>query len=329
MVNRQVRVGIIGAGYWGEKLIGEYLRFSSKNPKIKLSAIVDIDVDRLKYIKEKYGIPGKLLYKNYLDVLNNSKVDAVHISAPNEFHYEFASRAIEKRKHVLLEKPMTLSSRSAFKLARESEKAGIVLLVDHIFRFNNAVNLAKKMLEEDVLGELYYINLKWITYMEKLPYRDIIFDLAPHPIDIINHLLEEWPSRVYSRARSFKRREDFEDSAFILMELPEGQVANVSLSWIQHGPKIREIELIGEKSSLYINALTQNVRLYKAKSDSVECPTNANNPIETLLAHFINRIITGEPPVSSPLIGAMTIYVIERIKESLKKNQSINVVMPP
>lgn len=327
-MNKQVRVGIIGAGYWGEKLIGEYLRFSSKNSNVKLSAIADVDVNRLKYIKEKYGIPNKILYKNYLDVLNNSEVDAVHISTPNEFHYEIASRAIEKRKHVLLEKPMTLSSRYAFKLARESEKVGIVLLIDHIFRFNNAVNFAKKMLEEDVLGKLYYINLKWITYMEKLPCRDIIFDLAPHPIDIINHLLEEWPSSVYSRARSFKGREGFEDTAFILMELPEGQLANISLSWIQHGSKIREIELIGEKSSLCINALTQNVQLYKANSGYVECPINSNNTIEALIAHFIDRIITGVPPVSSPLIGAMTVYVIEKIKESLKKNQSINILMP-
>lgn len=328
-MNKQVKVGIIGAGYWGEKLIREYLLLSAKNPYVKLSAIADIDIKRLKYIEERYNVPRKVLYKDYLDVLNNEEINAVHIATPNETHYEIATKAIEKGKHVVIEKPMTLSSRLAFKLTRKSEEAGVVLLVGHIFRFNNAINLAKRMLKENYLGQLYYLNLKWTTCMQKLPQSDIIFDLAPHPIDIINHLLEEWPSGVYSRARSFRRGgESLEDSAFILMDLPDGQIANVWLSWIQHGPKIRALELVGEKSSLYIDALNQDIQLYGSDSKPIKIQNNANNTIEALIAHFIDRIINGVPPINSPFVGAMTVYVLEKIRESLEKKQCINIIAP-
>ena len=121
-MSKSVKVGVIGAGYWGEKLIDEYLKLSSKKSNVKLCAVVDANPERLSYIRDKYSLPSKILYKSHSEVLSNyNEIDAVHIATPNETHYQIAIEAVEKGKSILLEKPMTTSSRSAFKLAREAE----------------------------------------------------------------------------------------------------------------------------------------------------------------------------------------------------------------
>jgi predicted dehydrogenase len=328
-MDKQVKVAVIGAGYWGEKLIEEYLRLSKKST-VELCAIIDKNRERLSYIKGKHNLPDKIFHSDFQEFLeNDNEADAVHIATPNETHYQIALEALERGKHVLLEKPMTTSSRFAFKLAREAEKREVVLLVGHLFRFNNAINMAKRLIENKTLGKIYYLNIKWTTYMQNLPERDIIFDLAPHPIDIVNHLLEEWPVNVYSRARSFKRRlEGLEESAFITMELPEDTIVGITLSWIQPGPKARTVEIVGENSTLYVDALNQKIQLYDNNNKRSNIQIEVNNTIETMINHFIERIINGSPPVNSPLIGAVTVYILEKIRESIKKNSSIAIMVP-
>jgi len=328
-MDKRVKVAVVGAGYWGEKLIGEYLSLSKKSA-IELYAIVDKNRERLNYIKSKHNLPDKIFHDDYQEFLkNNSEVDAVHVATPNETHYQIALEALERGKHVLLEKPMTTSSRSAFKLAREAEKRGVILLVGHIFRFNNAVNMAKRLIENKTLGKIHYLNIRWTTYMQDLPQRDIIFDLAPHPIDIVNHLLEEWPLNVYSRARSFKRRlKGLEESAFITMELPEDTIAGIALSWIQPGEKTRTVEIVGENSTLYVDALNQKIQLYDNNNSKSEIQIEVNNTMEAMITHFIDRIINGSPPVNSPLIGAITVHILEKIRESIEKNSSVDIMIP-
>jgi predicted dehydrogenase len=326
-----IRIGVIGAGYWGEKLIGEYLALSSRNPDVKICGVADMSPQRLYYVKDKYNLPDKILFRNHSEVLSSDKgIDAVHIATPNESHYEIAIEAVERGKHILLEKPMTVSSRSAFKLAREAEKAGKVLLIGHIFRFNNAINEAKRVIESGGLGDVHYLCLKWTTYMKELPERDIIFDLAPHPVDIVNHLLEEWPTSVYSIARSFKRgKPGLEDTAFVTMNLPGDTVAEINLSWIQPGVKTREVVIVGEKSTLYVDALDQRMRLCKNEGEHFNIELEANNTIGSMISHFIDRIVNGSPPVNSPLIGAMTVHVLEKMRESVEKKTSVNVLATP
>jgi predicted dehydrogenase len=329
-MSRQIKIAVIGAGYWGEKLIEEYLKLSTKNNNIKLSVIVDKNYERLNYIKNKFNLPDKMFYSDFYDFINNSnEIDAAHIATPNETHYQIALELLERGKHLLIEKPMTTSSRTALKLAREAEKRGIVLLVGHIFRFNNAINMAKKLIESKMLGKIYYISLKWTTYMQNLPERDIIFDLAPHPIDIINHLLEEWPFRVYAVAKSFKRKlKGLEESAFIIMELPDDTLAEVTLSWLQQGVKTRMVEIIGENSTLYIDALNQKIHQYDNYNRKIEIQIEANNTIEAMINHFIDRIINERTPINSPLIGAITVHILEKIRESLNNNTSVPIMLP-
>ena len=324
-MDKALNVAVVGAGYWGTKLVKEYLEASKERDEISLMAVYDVDSEKLRALASNIGIEENMLTTSYEDILKRDDINAVHIATPNETHYDLAIRAIKAGKHIVLEKPMALSSRKAFRLAREAEKNNIILLVDHIFRFNNALNVAKTLLESGKFGDLHYMTLKWTAYIEPPKNRDIIFDLAPHPIDIINYLTEEWPAKVCGNGKSYIRgKEGLEEMAFIIAELPDDILVNIELSWIDYGKKARIVNIITEKGTLVIDTLAQTITIY-SDSKREQIPVTPNNTIRDMIYHFADRVINNEPPLNSATVGAMTVFILEKIRESIEKGQAIEI----
>ncbi|ASJ01314.1 Gfo/Idh/MocA family protein [Thermococcus gorgonarius] len=324
-MDKALNVAVIGTGYWGTKLVREYLAASEEREDINLKTIYDVDFNRLKTLAKELSLPESMLTTSYEDILDRDDINAVHIATPNETHYELAIRAINAHKHIVLEKPMALSSRRAFRLVREAEKNNVILLVDHIFRFNNALKVTKELLERGEFGNLYYMTLKWSAYLEPPKNRDIIFDLAPHPIDIVNYLTEEWPARVYGNGKSYIRgKAGLEEMAFIIAELPDDVLVNIELSWIDYGKKTRAVNIVTEKGTLVIDTLAQTVKIY-SDSQEGEIPVIPNNTIRDMIYHFADRVLNNEPPLNSATVGAMTVFVLEKIRESLETGQTVEI----
>ena len=317
-MNDRIGVAVVGVGYWGRKLVEEYLLLSKRRSDVELVAVADVSKERLMRISSEFGLPTSMLYADHHELLGDDRVDAVHIATPNETHFRIARDFLEAGKHVLLEKPMATSSREAFKLARMAEELDLVLLVGHIFRFNNALKKARDLIEEGAIGEPYYVELRWTARLEPLPKRDVIFDLAPHPIDIVNYLLDEWPSLVSAMAKSYVRKTaGLEEVAFISSELPDDIMAHISLSWLSTGPKIRNVQVVGSGGLIDVDALSQSLTLYRVGGcEKIE--VRPNNTIESMISHFVDRIINGDPPCNSALIGAITVSVLEAIRESAR-----------
>ena len=322
----KVYVAVIGAGYWGRKLIREYIDLSKENDKVKLVAIVDSSGTQLLRISEEMGIPAKMLYTEPSVIAKNSKINAVHIATPNETHFELASNMLENGKHVLLEKPMALTSRQAFKLARISEEKDRVLLVGHIFRFNNALRKMREIFSNNN-EKIYYIDLTWTTHIKPPRNRDIIFDLAPHPIDIINFLTNEWPCEVYSLGNSYIRQQrGLEEAAYTLFKLPGSTMGSIKLSWVEYGPKTREIKIVTNKNTYIINALAQTITLYSSQQEKKQINITPSNTMKEMIKHFSELILSGGAPNNSALIGALTVVTLEAMKESTLKNTPIQVL---
>ena len=322
----RVGIAVIGAGYWGAKLVNEYLELSLKREDVRLRGIADKSLERLLCVGQRFSLPSSMLKKDYHEVLRDSRVDGVHIATPNETHYEIAAKAIAAGKNVLLEKPMCLTSSNAFKLARCAEKNNLVLLIGHIFRFSNAINKVKEMVETEEIGEIRCIELRWVTQMPPPPGRDIIFDLAPHPIDVLNHILEEWPERVYVEGRSYERKEDgLEEIAFALLEFPENMIASVTLSWIHYGPKERTVAITSERSRVLTEAVEQTIKAYE-NNRTRNIPVKRNNTIESEVSHFVNCVRKNDPPINSALTGIMNVRVLEALKRSLEENRVATIV---
>jgi UDP-N-acetylglucosamine 3-dehydrogenase len=339
--NQRVEVALLGAGYWGSKIAKEYLSIQNTTDQASLVSVADISKNALDTLDSTIKLDGVVLTTRYQDVFEEKNIDAVHIAVPNELHYEIARHALESGKNVLIEKPMATTSREAFKLADLAEEMGLVLQVGHIFRFNNALRFLKKTLRSNLFGRTYYANLNWTTYMLTPPKnRDIVFDLAPHPVDILNYLFGEWPTRVDAIGESFIRgNTQQEEVAFINLQFPDTILANVHVSWIQQGRKERSVVVVCEKGAIECDALNQTVIAYaNAESDKpiVMFPFGndaspelvPNNTIRSMQLHFIERIRGRGPQFNSGLIGARTVEVLEDITKAERIHQRSRLRRP-
>lgn len=356
----KVKLAVFGTGYWGTKLCKEYSGIESTTGDAELCYVVDSSEYALGAIRKEldkqknYSTSSIVFSQNYKEVLADPSIDAVHIALPNQLHYEIAHQALESGKNVLIEKPIATTSREAFKLARYAEERGLVLQVGHIFRFNNAIRTVKEVMRSGRLGKIYYANLNWATFMEPLPKeRDIVFDLAPHPVDILNYLLDEWPIGVDAIGDSYvQQKENSEEVAFVNLEFPERILAHLYLSWIHHGAKERTVKLICEKGTITCNALEQKIQL-DYDHTSVEIPVfpfelnnmildkrgsaepkrtervlGANNTIRDMQYHFISQIRKRGPQMSSGLVGARTVQVLEEITEAMRARRMARLRPP-
>lgn len=350
----KVELAIFGTGYWGTKLAREYAAIETSTGDVKLVYVIDSSSAALDSIKNELNKPvypfiSPEFRTNYFDALNDPKVEAVHIALPNHVHYKVARDALEAGKHVLLEKPIATNSREAFKIARLAEEKGLVLQVGHIFRFNNAIRTTRELLRSGKIGKIFYAGLNWTTRMNPLPVgRDIVFDLAPHPLDILNFLLDEWPVGVDAVGDSFvQKKADSEEVAFIHLEFPDQIIASIYLSWIHHGAKERSVKIIGEKGTVTCDALNQKIQ-FDFDDSSIQIPISdvggfrgyndnsqidltqssesknvPNNTIRDMQLHFVDRIRGRGPQLNSALVGAQTVSVLESITYAMRLGKKI------
>jgi len=308
-----VGVGIFGAGYWGSKLIREYSAQREKG-NIKLLRVCDSSLSALLAHREEFSIYDDLLTQSVADVIKDPRVSAIHIATPNRTHYALTKMALEAGKDVLVEKPMTLNSREAYELVDLAASRELVLHVGHIFRFNSAVRAAREILKRGAIGKVFYARVQWTDFAD-FPDRDIIFDLGPHPIDVLNQVLEEWPTRMAGFSRAFRNSEEHSEVAYGIVEFDDGVFAHVELSWLHPG-KVRELTVIGTEGKLTVDCVGQHVFIVRPKQIE-EVPVVPNNTIEAEIEHFIGCVANRSTSVDSAVIGARTVEVLENIRASV------------
>jgi len=326
---KKVSLVLFGGGYWGSKLAREYIQFQreTNSEEFNFYGIIDPDRERLSKTGNMLNLPSSMLFTEAEECMKNPQVSAIHIATPSETHYDLANQGLLENKHILLEKPMAMDSRSAFKLARLAEKSGRILLVGHIFRFNAALTRAKEILEKSGIGQMNYLQLSWLDELRPIPDRDIIFDLFPHPIDIINYLTDEWPSSIYTQSISYTRPTErgMEDMAFIVMEMPDGTSVQTTLSWIAPGIKERSVLITGSEATMSIDALSQDITIFNA-SGKKQVTVIKNNPIKSMIAHFMECIHGKDNPRNSSLVGAMTVNVLSSARRSVDEKRGLRIL---
>lgn len=323
-MERNVNLAVIGSGYWGRKALTEYLQLQQVDPNFKLVKVCDLKEENLTYCKDVLHVDPELLSMDYEAVLKSPDVDAVHICTPNETHYKFGSQALNEGKNVLLEKPMALLPNDAWNLCGMAESRHLCLQVGHIYRFNNAIKKMKALIAEGYFGDLYYLKLQWTTWMSSPLGRDIIFDLGPHPIDIMNYLLSKWPVKVTCLANSY-RRPSLEEMAYFNLDFGHKLNAHVELSWLQPG-KVRELTVIGSKRSASVDCLDQAIRIFEDNDGgNYAIDISVNNTILDEVSHFVNSIRDENNHKNPGPIGAANITVLESLRKSLEQERSIRV----
>ncbi len=323
-----MNVGVIGAGYWGKKVISEYLTLAKDDPQVRLSSVCDAQEQNLQICNKIFEIPKERSFTNYKEVLERDDINAVHICTPNETHYPICKEALMAGKHVLLEKPMTLDPLQAFELMNLAEKEGRILNVGYIFRFNNALREARNLIKSEFFGNLYYLRLQWTDFIQPTPQRDIIFDLGPHPIDVLNFLLGLWPSKVVCKAEAYTR-ERHPEMAHATAQYYDKLLANVELSWL-HPRKERSVSIIGSKRSAIVDCLDQNVEIFENhEKNGSKIDVQRNNTILDELTHFIKHIRGTSECVNGGPVGPMNVLVLENMKKSITEDRTVRIDYDP
>jgi len=311
-----MKVGVVGVGYWGQKVVKEYMTLVNKEI-IDSLFLYDLDQSKLVPFKEVVNTCSR-----FDDFIYN--VDAIHICTPNETHYQICKRVLEAGKHVLLEKPMAIDSRQAYELVEIAKSRDLILNVGHIYRFNNALKKVQNMIAKGFFGDIYCLGLQWTTLMSPPRNRDIIFDLAPHPIDIVNYLVNQWPMAITCRAKAY-RRERLEDVAYIVAELEGKVLVPIEMSWLQP-PKVRKTDIIASKRCAHIDCLNQTIQICENEKNMVyNVDVQRNNTIESELIHFVECIRYNKESINGGLVGAKNVEVLEYARKSLEKERTIRI----
>ena len=191
-----MNIGVIGFGYWGTNLV----RNLQNTKNCNVTHIAESEVSRHKQIHELYP---DIEIESFDAIIKNSNIDAVVIATSISSHYDLAKVALENDKHVLVEKPMTSSEKNAQELIKLSKLKNKILMVDHTYLYSGAVQEIKKSLDDDLLGEILYVDSIRANLGKFQSDVNVLWDLAPHDISIINYLINEKPVSVQATGKSY------------------------------------------------------------------------------------------------------------------------------
>jgi len=297
-----MKIGIIGIGQWGTKVAKEYIKLMDEGT---LDSVILCDADNSKL---KPFSDVTITCNQFNEAIR--KVDGIHICTPNSTHYKFAEKALESGVCVLVEKPMTTDHNKAYELVEIATAENLVLQVGHIYRFANAVRKIKELYQSNYFGNVYYFNLTWTHLMPYVEGVDVLWDLLPHPLDIVNFITRKWPIKVVGVGKAFRRGESSE--VVSLQALYDDETfANVHLSWLSPIRR-RSLEIVGSKRTALVECVKQKIRIYEEGKEQLPKEVEANNTIRDEALNFIRAIETGKNSFNSSIVGARNVEIIEK-----------------
>jgi len=326
-----IRAAVIGVGYWGPNIVRNFMM----EPNIDLKYCADLNQERLMYIKKIYPTIETTL--NYEEIVLKSDVDLVAICTPVYTHYEIAKKALEAGKHVFIEKPMTSTTNQAIELVNLAEQKNLHIFVDHTFIFTGAVQKIKELIDSGGLGELYYFDSVRINLGLFQHDINVIWDLAPHDISIMQYLLSVKPQAVGATG-SDHLNNGLEDVAYLTVYYPDKLIAHIHVNWLSP-VKIRQTLLAGSKKMIVWddNQPSEKVRIYDKGIELIEtkdqvyktliqyrtgdmyCPKiDDTEALRKETQNIVNCLLKGEKPLVNGQDGFMVVKILEASQESIK-----------
>jgi predicted dehydrogenase len=249
-------VGVIGCGYWGPTL----LRNIAESETAQLKWMCDLDTERLAALGRRY--PSAETTSDYKKLLADPRLDAVVISTPVGTHYEFGRQALLEGKHVLMEKPFTSKVSEAEDLIELAERNRRILMVDHTFVYTGAVRKIQEIVRAGELGELLYFDSVRINLGIFQRDINVVWDLAPHDLSIMDFIIERRPETVTATG-SCHIEQGIQNIAYVMLRFPDEFIAHFHFNWLSP-VKIRRTLLAGSRKMIVYDDIepTEKVRVY-------------------------------------------------------------------
>ena len=324
-----LRVGVIGYGYWGPNVVRNLHALDS----VQLMVVCDRNPAALQRASRLY--PGIQLTTDPTDVLQSPDIDAVAVVTPVWTHYDLARLALENGKHVFIEKPFTSAVWQAEELIELAERKNLKIMVDHTFLFSGAVRKIREIVGAGTLGPLYYFDSTRVNLGLFQHDVSVVWDLAPHDLAIMDHVIEDRPEAVVATGSSHLNGHI--DMAFITIYFPRNIIAHVNVNWLSP-VKVRTTLIGGRDRMLVWNDLEPDEKI-KVYDKGVEI-TNGEGVYDLLvsyrsgdvwapkcdqaealrveLEYFASCILRDCAPTNGGAAGLRVVRLLEAIDESLK-----------
>ena len=324
-----LRVAVIGAGYWGPNLVRNF----SEAPGANVVAVADLSDERLAAIRKRF--PAVRTTTDHRALFADPEIDAVCIVTPISTHRPLAEEAFAAGKHVFVEKPLAGSVADAEAIAAAAKRAKRTLMVGHTFVYNPAVTTVRELLVRRELGKVQYIDSQRVNLgLHQFDF-NVLWDLGPHDVSIVLYWLDEEPEWVQCVGGCYIQP-DIEDVVFLTMGFPSGALAHAHLSWLAPS-KQRTMTVIGdrrmavyddghpaEKVKIYdhgVAELSADELRRSYRSGDIHSPRVAiTEALQLEVRHFIDCVRDGSTPRSDGPAGVRVVRVLEAGMRSLRSN---------
>jgi len=336
---KTIKVGVVGCGYWGPNLI----RNLRQSPDCLLKIICDKSEQRLKHMRKLHHDVATT--NEYQELLKDAEIDAIVVATPVRFHFEMAKAALLAGKHVFVEKPLARTVAEAEELVALADQKGLVLMVGHTFLFSPAVRRMKEIIDSGDIGELQYISARRLNLGLFQKDINVAWDLAPHDISIILHLLDEQPSSVSCQGSSHVNRH-IEDVTMMYLTFKKNRCAFIQNSWLDP-KKIRQMTVVGSRRMIVYDDTEplEKIKVYDARvevpphydsfaefqysyhyGDSYVPYIKQDEPLKLECQHFLDCIRGESSPIAGGRAGLEVVRILEASSASLKLHgQAVNL----
>jgi predicted dehydrogenase len=324
-------IGVVGLGYWGPNLARNFSQLKG----CRLRALCDSDGQRIAQVRPMY--PAADCFSGFEEMLRTADLDAVAVATPVPSHFPIARAALLAGKHVLVEKPFAASSAECEELMELSDDQGLTLMVGHTFLYSAAIQMIKRIIDSGDLGEIRYINSQRLNLGLIQQDINVVWDLAPHDISIILHLLGRPPDSVNCQGNAHITP-GIEDVSNLSLNYGSGQFASIQSSWLEPR-KVRQMTIVGTRKMIVYDDIqpTEKIRIYDTR---IERPPHYDSfgefhysyhygdcfvpyieqsePLRQMCQHFITAIDNCHPPLSDGRHGLEVVAILEASSRSLR-----------
>jgi predicted dehydrogenase len=332
--NVPIKFGVVGYGYWGPNVVRNLDRLE----KTEVVAVCDKRAGARKKVGEVY--PDVRVTDDAFELMTSSDIDAIAVVTPVWTHYELAKAALENGKHIFVEKPFTSNAAQAEELIALAAQKGLKIMVDHTFLFTGAVRKIKQLLDDGSLGKLYYYDSTRINLGLFQHDVNVLWDLAPHDLAIMDYLIQENSEAVSATGQTHLN--GHEDIAFITVYFPNKVIAHINVNWLSP-VKVRTTLIGGEKQMLVWNDLEvdEKIKVYdkgvniSSPKGLYDVPVNYRagdmwaphlEQVEALtreLTYFVDCIVNDQTPMNDGKAGLRVVRMLEAASESLRQRGAL------
>ncbi len=319
-MSSQLRIGVIGYGYWGPNLVRNVNRLADA----AAVSVCDYHESRREHVRTQY--PGMAALHDWREVVTDPAVDAVIIATPVTTHFELARAALQEGKHVLVEKPMAASLAEAEELLELSSARGLTLMVGHTFLYQGAIRRIAKMASGGELGELLYLDSTRANLGILQDDINVIWDLAPHDFSIMDHVVGEMPLSVSATGATHTDRR-LEEIAFVTLHYRDDLIGHVNVNWLSP-VKIRKI-LFGGTRKMVVYDDTEPGEKVKVYDRGVERRSEQDQRHNELIQYRAGDVFVPALDMTEPLFAEVKDFadsIRERRKPLADAESGIRVV---